>query len=185
MVCSSYSERKLRETIATFPRLMVDPEEIRNVPKLLADCGVRFAVVETLPKADIDGVCFWLDNAPVVGMTTRHDRIDNFWFVLRHELEHVLNGDGRDDPRIDVDLEGENAGTSDNLPPEERIANASASSFCVPPDDIESFYIRKYPFISEKDVLGYSRRVQRHPGIVVGQLQFRMKRYDWLTKYKV
>src|SRR5437879_5023074 len=34
MVCASYSEKKLREAIATFPQLMVDPEEIRHVPKL-------------------------------------------------------------------------------------------------------------------------------------------------------
>ncbi|MEN9847585.1 MAG: hypothetical protein RL368_325 [Pseudomonadota bacterium] len=26
---------------------------------------------------------------PVVGLTLRHDRLDNFWFVLLHELNHV------------------------------------------------------------------------------------------------
>ncbi|MDR6659723.1 HTH-type transcriptional regulator/antitoxin HigA [Tardiphaga robiniae] len=185
MVCESYSENKLRSAISNMSRLMVDPEEIREVPRVLAECGVRFAVVETLPKANIDGVCFWLGDSPVVGMTTRHDRIDNFWFVLRHELEHVLNQDGKNDPQIDVDLEGDNAGDGADLSSEERAANIAAASFCVPNDDMESFYIRKYPFISEKDVLGFSRRVQRHPGIVVGQLQRRMKRYDYLTKYKV
>ena len=64
--------------------------------RILMECGIRFILVEKLPNADIDGVCFWLDeHSPVIGMTTRRDKIDNFWFVLRHECEHVLRGDGR------------------------------------------------------------------------------------------
>ena len=46
------------------------------------------------------------------------------------------------------------------------------------------FYIRKNPFFSERDVVGFARRVQRHPGIVVGQLQHRIQRYDFLTRLK-
>ena len=34
-------------------------------------------------------------------------------------------------------------------------------------------------------MLAFAKRVQRHPGIVVGQLQRKMERYDWLAKYKV
>src|SRR5262249_46639029 len=92
MVVSNFSEQKLRAFVCDMPRFMVDPEEIRLIPRTLAEAGIRFVIVETLPKANIDGVCFWLDDAsPVIGMTTRHDRIDNFWFVLRHEIEHILN----------------------------------------------------------------------------------------------
>jgi HTH-type transcriptional regulator/antitoxin HigA len=188
MVTAEYSEKRLRGVIDNLPRHMKDPEEVRHVPRILSECGVRYVIVETLPKANIDGVCFWLDGSPVVGMSIRQDRIDNFWFVLRHELEHALNHDGRGDlnaERVDVDLEGDRAGTGDNLPPEERRANKAAADFCVPDAELESFYIRKYPFISERDVLGFAGRVQRHPGIVVGQLQRKMNRYDWLARYKV
>jgi HTH-type transcriptional regulator/antitoxin HigA len=189
MVVPSYSEKKLSECIASLPRHMIDPEEVRHVPRALSDCGVRYLIVETLPKANIDGVCFWLDAAsPVVAMTVRHDRIDNYWFVLRHELEHVLNKDGQGElsaETVDVDLEGDRAGTGENLPPEERRANKAAANLCVPTPDLESFYVRKFPFISERDVLGFAARVQRHPGIVVGQLQRKMERYDWLARHKV
>ena len=185
----NYSEKKLRSFVDEMPKLMVDPEEARHVSRSLNDCGVRYVIVETLPKAEIDGVCFWLDrNSPVIGMTTRFDRIDNFWFVLRHEIEHVLKKDGRGAlaaETVDVGLDGERAGTGDNLPPEERAANLAAADLCVPRDELELFYLRKFPFISERDTLGFARRIQRHPGIVVGQLQRKMDRYDWLARYKV
>lgn len=184
MVVTAYSEKKLLSFISDMPRFMIDPEEIRHIPRTLSECGIRFVVVETLPKANIDGVCFWLaDDAPVVGMTLRHDRIDNFWFVLRHELEHVLNKDGRGEPdvgMIDVDIE-ENCG---DLPKEEQLANEAAANCCVPREELESFYVRKFPFISERDMLAFAKRIQRHPGIVVGQLQRKMNRYDWLARYK-
>ena len=184
MVVPAYSEASLRAAIAEMPRLMVDPEEVRHVPRILAECGVRFVIVETLPKANIDGVCFWLENSPVVGMTCRFDRIDNFWFVLRHELEHLLNRDGQNDPlspkMVDMDLDVQ----ADNLPIEEALANKAAAEFCAPQEAIDSFFVRKYPFLSEKDTLGLARRVQRHPGIVVGQIQRRLNDYKWLHKHK-
>ncbi len=186
MVVPAYSESKLKEAISQMPRLMVDPEEVRHIPRILTDCGIRFSVVETLPKANIDGVCFWLDTkSPVIGITTRHDRIDNFWFVLRHELEHLLNKDGQKNEispdMVDMDLDTQ----SGDLSEEEVRANKAAAEFCAPQEAVESFFIRKYPYMTETDTLGLSRRLQRHPGIVVGQLQRRTGNYSWLTKHKV
>ncbi|PZU61100.1 MAG: addiction module antidote protein, HigA family [Sphingobium sp.] len=188
MPAPAYSKTKLCALVADLARYTVDPEELRFIPHMLAECGIRFVVVETLPNTRIDGVCFWLDNtSPVIGMSTLKDRIDNFWFVLRHELEHVLNGDGMGGMTaaiIDSDIDAgrcEEGGQSE----EERLANEAAAHFCVPRDELESFFTRKFPFISEKDVIGFARRIQRHPGIVVGQLQRKMDRYNWLARYKV
>ena len=43
-------------------------------------------------------------------MTLRFDRIDNFWFVLRHELEHVIQKHGQSAVMLDVELEGDRCG---------------------------------------------------------------------------
>lgn len=188
MPAPPYSETKLRSLVADLARYTVDPEELRFIPHMLAECGIRFIVVETLPNTRIDGVCFWLDDtSPVIGMSTLKDRIDNFWFVLRHELEHVLNGDGMGGVTaaiIDSDIDAGRCEEGDQSE-EERLANEAAAHFCVPRDELESFFTRKFPFISEKDVIGFARRIQRHPGIVVGQLQRKMDRYNWLARYKV
>lgn len=182
-----YSEKALVGALHDLQDLLLAPDEARHVPRILMECGIRFVLVEKLPTANIDGVCFWLDDhSPVIGMTTRRDTIGNFWFVLRHEIEHVLQKHGRGDEMIDTDLEGEGASSiSDTLPGEERIANAAAAEFCVPTQKLDSFMQRKHPFYYEKDVVAFSRLMHRHPGLVVGQIQRRLKRYDYLARYLV
>ncbi|MEI8397034.1 MAG: HigA family addiction module antitoxin [Rhodospirillaceae bacterium] len=164
-----YSEMKLRKAIGDLQRLIADPEEIRHISKLLMGCGIRFVVVEPMPGSKIDGVCSWLENgtSPVVGLSLRQDRIDNFWFVLRHELEHVLRGDGKDEDIIDTDL-GE-SGTEDTGA--EGIANAAAAEFLVPRAKLNNFIARVRPLYSEQKIVNFATVNGVHPGIVVGQLQ--------------
>lgn len=178
-----YSPAKLRDAVTAFEGLRDDVDGIRHVPGILSDAGVRFVVVEGLPSSQIDGVCFWLNSkSPVIGMSLRFDRIDNFWFVLRHECAHVLHEHGKSEAIVDVDLERDASSlTSD----EERIANSEAAEFCVPSEQLRSFYLRKKPFFSETDVLAFSKRMKVHPGLTVGQLQRMTTRYDLLRKYLV
>lgn len=42
-----------------------------------------------LSKTYVDGVVIKTDNGPVIGMSLRYDRVDNFWFTLIHELSHI------------------------------------------------------------------------------------------------
>lgn len=181
-----YSEKALRDALGKLRYLTLDPEETRHVPRILMECGVRFVLVESLPGAKIDGVCFWLSkSAPVIGMSLRFDRIDNFWFVLRHEIEHVLRRHGMVTEKVDAELEGERAGTGPNVPEEERVANAAAADFCVPKAEMESFIARKNPFFSERDILGFAKRIQVHPALVVGQIRNYLQRWDFLSRYLV
>lgn len=179
-----YSEKKLRNALQQMKAYRQAPEEIRHIPELLETCGVRFVIVEHLPSSKIDGVCLWLDNnTPVIGLTLRFGRIDNFWFVLRHEIEHVLRGDGRGavilDYNIEEDLDDE------NLSRQEQAANAAAAEFCVPQDELDNFIARKGQFIAERDLINFARSLGVHPGLVAGQLQQRTKRYDRFRKMLV
>jgi HTH-type transcriptional regulator/antitoxin HigA len=176
-----YSEKALRSALEDMQGLLYSPEEARRVPRILMECGVRFILVEKLPNAKIDGVCFWLDDSPVIGMSMQHDRIDNFWFVLRHECEHVIQRHGEQQEIIDTDLDHFGKAVSE----EEQIANAAAESFCVPKEKLDSFMSRKRPFYYEKDVVAFARIVNRHPGLVVGQIRKRLERWDYLTRYLV
>jgi HTH-type transcriptional regulator/antitoxin HigA len=163
---------------------MINPSDIIQIPSILKKCGVRLVFVESLPKAGIDGVCTWINGSPVIGMAIRYDRIDNFWFVLRHEIEHVLQEHGKEEIHID-ELDGKNANYDDSVSNEEKIANKAATEFCVPISELSSFIARKHPFIAEKDVIGFAKRMQVHPGIIVGQIHKRTNKYDVFRRYLV
>ena len=86
VVVPRYQPGALRTALPRLHALLSAPEEARHVARLLNECGVRLVVVEALPASKIDGACFWLeDGQPAIAISTRLDRIDNFWFVLRHE----------------------------------------------------------------------------------------------------
>lgn len=179
LIVAKYTTSSLEAALPRLHALMSAPEEARKVPRILTECGIRFVIVEALPSTKIDGVCFWLDDkSPVVALSIRHDRVDNFWFVLRHELEHVRLGHGRSAMILDTDLEGEKASTDELIPEEEKLANAAAQEFCVPRAKMDSFVARKAPFFAERDMIGFAKILGVHPGIVAGQLQHRTGRYD-------
>jgi HTH-type transcriptional regulator/antitoxin HigA len=174
-----YSRQKLLEAIEKLQALLLSPEEIRHVPRILAEAGVRLVFVEPISGSRIDGACFWLyEDKPVIGMTLRYDRIDNFWFVLRHEIEHVLQEDGL---IIDSDLGTE----TEALPECEARANIAGAEFCIPSAQLENFIARVQPYFSELKVLAFAQRLNVHPGLVVGQLQRRLGRHDFLRKHQV
>jgi HTH-type transcriptional regulator/antitoxin HigA len=161
---------------------MMAPEEARHVPKILSACGVRFVVVEPIPGSAIHGVCFWLnEKSPVIGLTMKWDFIDRFWFNLRHELEHVLNGDAKSGPITDSFDESDKANEEEC----EHIANLAAQEFCVPKKPFEDFIARHHPMYSLNSFVGFCRLMKRHPGIVAGQLQRRVDNHTLFKKYQV
>lgn len=179
-----YSKERLVTTVTKLAGLRSSAEDIKYIPELLAESGVRFIVVEPLPSSKIDGVCLWLDNSPVIGLSLRFDRIDNFWFVLRHEIEHILMGHGKTKPIIAVDLFSKVADV-EKLVPEERAANAVAAEFCVPQQLFEEFMVQVEPYVSREKVMRFSLEQGIHPGLVVGQIQRRLNRYDLLRSFLV
>lgn len=181
MMTPRYSTAAVDAAIQKLSTLRVSVEAIAKVPRILVEAGIRFVIAEALPGSKIDGVCFWLDDQkPVIGMTLRFDRIDNFWFVLRHECEHVRLRHGRTRAILDIDMEGRST-----VEIEERDANAAAAEFCVPQKSLQAFIARKAPFYYEHDILGFAKTIGVHPGLVAGQLRRHLGRYDLFGNHVV
>lgn len=72
----------------------------------LRERGIGIEFVPHLPRTYLDGAALRLaSGSPVIGLTLRYDRIDNFWFCLMHELAHVgLHLDGNEDDSFIDDL---------------------------------------------------------------------------------
>lgn len=181
MIVADYKAAKLKKALSLLSELRSSPEEIRHVPRILSEAGVRFVIVEGLSGGRIDGVCTWLDaKSPVIGMSLRYPLIDTFWFTLAHECAHIIEGHGKKVAIIDEDVSTSNAENE-----EEVIANHMAAQFCVDQEMMQSFFNRKNPYFSDKDLRAFSKRVGTHPGIVAGQIQRRTGKWGLFKKHQV
>jgi len=136
---------------------------------VLAEAGIRLLLIEQLPKSGIDGATFWLNSkAPVIPLSLRYDRIDYFWFTLAHELGHIVR---RDAMQLCTELIGENA----EAPEEEAEveANRFAANFLIPKATLDDFIAQTRPLYGRQSIMDFANELRVHPGVVVGQLQFR------------
>ena len=171
----SFSHTRLNDTFEQLKTLLPNEEEVRKIPKILSECGVRFLIIEPLPQSKIDGATFWMNGSPAVVLSLRYDRIDWFWYTLMHELAHVKNGDGRRNNNFALDsdlLEAQNK-PAGNRPSYEVRADRFATDFLVPQIEMDDFIARTRPLYSKNKIVGFANRINVHPGLVVGQLQHR------------
>ena len=158
------------EMLGKLHALTVSEHEVRRVPEVLSEMGIRFLVLEHLPRTKIDGAVLWIDDSPVIALSLRFDRIDGFWHTLSHEVVHVLNGDKW---TIDEDLIGANRIGFDEVSEKEQRTDREASEFLIQKAKLDSFISRHKPRFSKADIIRFANLHQIHPGIVVGQLQYR------------
>ena len=175
-----YSEKSLAEALRRLRELRKNAEDIREVPKVLAEAGIRLVLIEGLTRGKIDGATLWLDeHSPVVVLSMRYDRLDNFWFVLLHELGHAANRDAvGGQPILDVDLVGDHAIPFEEKSDIEQRADMFAQTFLVEQDELELFIGRTRPLYSKQKIKNFSARIGVHPAIVLGQLHHR-REVEW------
>ncbi len=168
---ASFTPKALEQALLELRQLIASEYDVRRVPRLLADVGVRLLVVEHLPRTRIDGAALWLDEkTPAVALSLRYDRIDYFWFTLCHELFHILH---KDNGSLDNALVGEDAQPTSEKPEFEQRADREAADLLVSTRELETFIARVRPLYSKKKIIQFANRLRVHPGIVVGQLQRR------------
>lgn len=167
---SKFEVRKVDACQRALLKLAAKPEDAAQVPRVLAEFGIRFAIVEHLTGTRIDGAALWLDSQqPVIGMSLRHDRIDYFWFTLLHELSHIRHRDS-----LSCDAEHTVRGPAARLPEFEKRADAEATAGLVPPEKLEAVLpVLKDANYSLGSIENFAADVGVHPGVVVGQLQYR------------
>ena len=138
-----------------------------NGPSLARDFlienGIRVVVEPQIEGTHLDGAALLLDQRhPVIAITLRHDRLDNFWFVLFHEFAHVLLHLGKNDINgifddLDVNISGI-----------EKEADDFALNALIPNEIWRKSLVRFSPsnktIINQSDVLGIS------PALIAGRI---------------
>jgi HTH-type transcriptional regulator/antitoxin HigA len=167
-----FGKESLKKVFEGLGLIRHSPEELRQVPRILAEGGIRLIIVEPLPRMKIDGGCFWLDDeSPVVVLSLRHDRIDWFWHTLMHELVHIERRDGEHWDDLSEEA-------SEGRPQVERVIEDRAADYLIAGKDFDGFVAQTRPLYSKEKIRRFAARVGVHPGIVVGQLQYK-KEISW------
>jgi HTH-type transcriptional regulator / antitoxin HigA len=124
--------------------------------------GIHLVFEEHLPKTYLDGaVCLNADGNPVIALTLRHDKLDNFWFTLMHELAHIaLHMDGSNVWFID-DLD------SDSSEKIEQEADALAQQALISDEDFNSLKSKDHT-----DIIALAKKLSISPCIIAGRVRF-------------
>lgn len=143
--------------------------------ELLAEKGIILVVERHLPGSYLDGAAMLADgDTPVVGLTLRYDRLDNFWFVLMHELGHVFLHlfDGL---RFDF-FDEESASDSDAV---ETEADKFALNALIP-EDLWDQCLSRFA-LSEEAVRIDAETIGIDPGIIAGRIRKERGNYTILN----
>ena len=84
------------EYMQKLAKLSIKEDGPLHVQKNLKNVGITLIIEPHLSKTYLDGAVLMTDKVnPVIGLTLRHDRLDNFWFALMHELAHIAEHYGK------------------------------------------------------------------------------------------
>lgn len=140
---------------------------IESTTRLLNSYGVKFIVEDKLDRMAVDGLSFWSGDNPTIVMTKRMNRIDNFAFVLCHELGHIVK-------HIYVEKDAEFLDDMNGLKEDKREAEANKFA-----EDAlwkgfakeNAFKKIRVPFAANRFLLQIANEQRINISIVVGQYQ--------------
>lgn len=92
-VAARVDRASLRAFAATLAGRIHDPTDLGSLRQLLAEQGVILVAELPLRSSKIDGVVLFSgDGTPIIGLSTRGDRMDSVLFTLLHEIAHLVLG---------------------------------------------------------------------------------------------
>lgn len=135
--------------------------------------GIAVVIEPHLKGTLLDGAALKdIDGAPIIGLTLRHDRLDNFWFTLLHEVAHLWKHVNEQDAFLD-DLD---ASSEDRR---ESEANRLAREAFIPRLVWKRSDALQSP--SREAIDRLSRELKIHPSIVAGRVRRETGNYQLFT----
>jgi HTH-type transcriptional regulator/antitoxin HigA len=148
-------------------------------PKLareyLARAGIALVIEPHFKGTYLDGAAMLDQGRPIVALTLRHDRLDNFWFVLLHELAHVARHLDEGHPFFADDLD-----STDKADRQEAEADEMAQEALLPHSEWEAFATKASPTASTAQA--FADHLGIDPAIVAGRIRHETKNYRLFAK---
>ncbi len=142
----------------------------------LAGLGIPLVTLKHLPHTYLDGACFLSpEGRPVIGMTLRHDRQDNFWFTLMHELAHVVLHLLKGIDSVFMDDTEHSAPDCDDL---ENEANRLAADCLIPPQVWEDMRGRLMQPTDSATISQAAEKMGVCPAVVAGRIRHELNAFS-------
>jgi HTH-type transcriptional regulator/antitoxin HigA len=163
------------EWIADLARQSGESDGPLRAKAMLEEAGIALIVEPHLAHTYLDGAALLHAGAPVIGMTLRYDRLDNFWFVLFHELFHVIKHlrKGKLHSIFD-DLE---VTSEDKI---EQEADVLAREALIPSTAWDHALVRYVQ--SEESIKAFAAELGISPAIVAGRIRHEANNYVILNE---
>jgi len=170
---AAFDSEKKEELVAELKKILqANTKTVEQAIQILAQYGIKLIVQNHPEKCAVDGISFWSKGKPAIGMTLRHQRIDNFAFTLMHELGHVYKHLVNNNEAQFIDIEN-NYGDS----AEEKEANDFARNALISKDDWEEFCFR-YNKPNETEFKKFAQEINVHPALLLGRYSYEKKKYN-------
>ncbi|MDP3609138.1 MAG: ImmA/IrrE family metallo-endopeptidase [Methylophilus sp.] len=156
-------------------RLSAFEDGPRLAREQLGMAGITLVIEPHFKGTYLDGAAMLDEGRPVVAMTLRHDRLDNFWFVLMHELAHVAKHLDEAHPLFTDDLD-----SLVELDRIEREADDIAGEALIPQTAWQKSAARTSHLTT--DVVALAEKLGVHPAIVAGRVRHETKNFRLLAR---
>jgi HTH-type transcriptional regulator/antitoxin HigA len=161
-----YSAKKLKAILPDLKSIMAEQADdfFEQLQRLCLSAGVKVVHTPCLPKAPINGVARWIENnsTPFIQLSDRYKRNDIFWFSFFHELGHILLHGRKDVFLENVEYQGMD---------KEKEAEADAFAVEWTFSKKEENEVLKMDVLNQHAILGFAKRFNTHPALIVGRLQ--------------
>ena len=154
----------------------------RLAQEFLANHGIHLVCLEHLPRTHLDGAALQLaDGTPVIGLTLRYDRLDNFWFCLLHELAHIGRHMSATSNEAFVDDLSLRAVQGARRVPRETEADEWAEHGLIPEDIWNTSKVKDNP--TPLAVMELAQRLGIHPAIIAGRIRYETRNFRLLSHF--
>jgi HTH-type transcriptional regulator/antitoxin HigA len=163
----AYSKKAFKAALPDLKAVMAEqPADYREqAQKILLATGVKLVFIPCIAKAPVNGVARWIEKntTPLIQISSRYKRNDNFWFSLFHEIGHILLHGKKEIFLENVEYDG-----ADKVKEDE--ADAFAMDWLLTKAEQDQV-VADLP-LAEEQIIAFAQHFGTHPAMIIGRLRY-------------